>query len=71
MNGTTFTQGMQVRHLELDIVGVIESGVPVIVNHSNLRRVMLNVKVGEFDGVWWDSAKLEPLQPIVPNMQVV
>ena len=49
-----FIVGQAVLHLDLSVIGVVESSFPVRVHIPNSPvRELLNVKVGENDLVWW------------------
>lgn len=54
----TYPLGQALRHLDLDITGIVESEVPIVTHFSNLRRERVNVRVGEDDLVWWDVTRV-------------
>jgi hypothetical protein len=65
-----FTLGMSVHHKELDLVGIVESEMPITVHIPNLLASFLNVRLGEVDNIWWDITKLEPVEPVKPTTTV-
>ena len=63
---TTFIKDQTLRHLDLNILGVVESEVPIGIHTPSLRREMVNVRIGEFDNIWWDTSRV-----IVENTESV
>lgn len=59
-----FFNGQTLRHLDLGIIGTVETYITVRVHVPNSPvREMVNVKVGDDDLVWWNVARVVPYQP--------
>ena len=70
---SSFTAGQSVRHRDLNIIGIVESYIPIRVHVANSPvREMLNVTVGDTDNIWWDTAKIIPVDmPVAPTPEVL
>lgn len=62
---TEFVIGQTVRHLDLNIIGTVESNLAIRVHVPNSPvRELLNVKIGESDLVWWGLNRVAPVSDI-------
>lgn len=62
---TEFVIGQAVRHLDLNIIGTVESNLAIRVHVSNSpARELINVKVGDSDLVWWGLNRVAPVSDI-------